>query len=105
MQGKSGAQILQTSAQYYAHTGSSATVYPVASTTRYRNTDGTGGKTTSSTYTWFTGTTQVQALVTTMPVIASATTVPASPTWTPLFTTPVAGSSGPATTSLPPLSG
>jgi len=71
-QGKSGTQILQTTAQYYAHTGGSATVYPVASNTRYRNTDGTGGETTSTTYTWFTGTTQVQSLVTTLPVISSA---------------------------------
>ncbi len=52
-QGQSGTPILQSSQEYIAHTASGyATVYPLASQTVYRNTDGTGGETTSYSYTW-----------------------------------------------------
>src|SRR5262249_47502810 len=55
-QGKSGTPLLQAGVQYIARFGSNATVYPVASSTRYRNTDGTGGETTSYAYTWYVAT-------------------------------------------------
>src|SRR5439155_9105377 len=69
--GSSGTAILQASAQYFAHTGG-ATIYPVATATVYRNTDGTGGETTSYAYTWYSGTTQVESMSVTKPVISSS---------------------------------
>ncbi len=52
-QGQSGTPILQSSQEYIAHTATGyATVYPLASQTVYRNTDGTGSETTSYSYTW-----------------------------------------------------
>ncbi len=47
-------------------------VYPVASETSYRNTDGTGAATTSFSYTWFTGTAQIQSETVSKPVISAA---------------------------------
>jgi hypothetical protein len=70
-QGKSGTPILQKTVQYFAHTGGSSTVYPMATSTVYRNTDGTGAETTSYSYTWYTGTTQQQSMTTTKPVIST----------------------------------
>src|SRR5262249_8002674 len=58
--------------QYFSRTGSSATVYPLANRTFYRNTDGTGGETTSYAYTWFTTATLPQSVTVTMPTISSA---------------------------------
>src|SRR5207302_8895905 len=54
--GTSGTPVLQASAQYFAHTAG-ATIYPVATVSVYRNTDGTGAETTSYAYTWYSGTT------------------------------------------------
>jgi hypothetical protein len=48
-----------------------ATIYPTASTTAYRNTDGTGAETTSYAYTFFTNTNQIQSMTVTKPVISS----------------------------------
>ena len=70
-QGKSGTPILQKAVQYFAHTGAS-TIFPVATTTVYRNTDGTGAETTSNSYTWYTGTTQMQSMAVSKPVISAA---------------------------------
>jgi hypothetical protein len=71
-QGKSGTPIMQKSVQYFGHTGGGATVYPVATETVYRNTDGTGGETTSSAYTWYSSSTQMQSMTLTKPVISAA---------------------------------
>jgi RHS repeat-associated protein len=71
-QGKSGAPILQASSQYFAHNVGGFTIYPVATSTVYRNTDGTGAETTSYSYTWFSGTTQMQSMTGTKPVISAA---------------------------------
>ena len=82
-QGELGSPILQDGAQYIAHNENNlpsptSTVYPVANTTVYRNTDGTGAETTSYTYTWFTSggprTNQIQSQTTTLPVISAAQT-------------------------------
>jgi YD repeat-containing protein len=52
-QGQSGSGILVSSQLYIAHSSTgSPTVYPIASATVYRNTNGTGGETTSYSYTW-----------------------------------------------------
>ena len=42
--GETGTSILQSTTQYFQHTGGGATVNPVATSTVYRNTDGTGGR-------------------------------------------------------------
>ena len=59
------------------HSGTSSIVYPVASQTVYRNTNGTGGETTSYSYTW--GTNDMPAVITTdAPVISSGENGPGS---------------------------
>jgi hypothetical protein len=70
--GELGTAVLQSTTQYYAHTGGGATVYPVATETRYRNTDGTGAQTTSYSYTWFANSTQMESLTVTQPVVSAA---------------------------------
>src|SRR5262249_19816931 len=60
------------SSQYFAHSGGGVAVYPVATSTAYRNADGTGAETTSYAYTWFTGTAQVQSVTVTRPVVSAA---------------------------------
>ena len=69
-QGDNSTPILQSSEDYFSRTGG-GTVYPVADSTVYRNTDGTGAETTSNAYTWFSGTTQMQSMTTSSPVISS----------------------------------
>ena len=71
-QGKSGTPILQQYVQYIAHTAAGDTVYPQATSTVYRNTDGSGAETTSYSYTWFSGTNQKQTMTVSLPVISSA---------------------------------
>jgi RHS repeat-associated protein len=69
--GEGGTAVLQRTTQYYSRTDTSITVYPVANVTRYRNTDGTGGQTTSFGYTFFTGTIQPQQITTTLPAVTT----------------------------------
>jgi RHS repeat-associated protein len=69
-QGETGTAIEVSSQQYIAH-GMSPTVYPIASQTEYRNTDGTGGETTSYSYTWGTGNIP-QSITTTLPLIGTS---------------------------------
>src|SRR5262249_55489705 len=69
--GELGTAVKQSNQQYFAQTGAS-TIYPVANRSVYRNTDGTGAETTSNSYTWFTGTTQMQSVTVSLPVISSA---------------------------------
>src|SRR5262249_59759299 len=52
--------------------GSGTTIYPVATSTIYRNTDGTGGETTSIAYTWFASSTLPQSVTVTKPVVTAA---------------------------------
>ena len=71
-EGQLGTPVLQETEQYYAVSGSGTTVYPEATVTVYRNSDGTGAETTAYSYTWFSGTVQEQSLITTLPVISTA---------------------------------
>ena len=68
--------------QYYAHTfgpsGSTVTTYPLASATRYRNTDGTGLETTNYSYTWYSGGARPEQVVTTHPTATTAQNGPNS---------------------------
>jgi RHS repeat-associated protein len=70
-QGQSGALILQNSVQYFSQTAGGITIYPLANSTVYRNTDGTGPETTSYTSTFFSGTNQIQSIAISLPVISS----------------------------------
>jgi YD repeat-containing protein len=70
-QGQQGTAILTGSQQYYLQTANSVSVYPIATETVCRNTNGTGGETTSYSYTFFTGTVQVQSVTTTYPTVTS----------------------------------
>ncbi len=70
-QGELGTAIKTSAQQYYSQTANSMTIYLVANTTKYRNTDGTGAETTGITYTFFSGTNQIQSVTTTLPVISS----------------------------------
>jgi RHS repeat-associated protein len=71
-QGQQGTAILQSQTQYFQQTAGGATVNPLATSTVYRNADGTGAETTSYAYTWFSGTTQVQSMTVSQPVISAA---------------------------------
>ncbi|MGH3579502.1 MAG: hypothetical protein ACRDU0_18360, partial [Mycobacterium sp.] len=71
-QGELGTSLLQETWQYFAHSASGTTIAPVATDTVYRNTDGTGGQTTSYAYTWFSGTAQVQSVTVTLPTVTTA---------------------------------
>ncbi|HEX7900564.1 MAG TPA: RHS repeat-associated core domain-containing protein [Planctomycetota bacterium] len=80
--GKSGSLVKQEQTQYFAHASSVAfayshTVYPIANRARYRNTDGTGGQTTSFAYTWFvppssSESNKIEAKTTTYPIVTTA---------------------------------
>src|SRR5262249_7179708 len=77
-QGSGGTTILQSATQYFSQTGGGATIYPTANTTVYRNTDGTGGETTSHSYTWFSNSTQMQSMTVTKPTISASQNGPGS---------------------------
>src|SRR5262249_28987667 len=63
---------------YFAHNSGSATVYPVGSSTVYRNADGTGGETTSTSYTWGSSSTHIVSAAVSLPVISSSQNGPGS---------------------------
>jgi YD repeat-containing protein len=71
-QGQLGTAILQAGAQYFLHAGGSGYMSPRATSTVYRNTDGTGTETTSSSYAWYSGTAQAQSITVSLPVIAAS---------------------------------
>src|SRR5260370_15039144 len=71
-QGETGTAITLNSTQYFLHTANSISVAPVANYTAYAQTNGGGGRTTSYSYTWFSGTTQMQSEQVTAPVISSS---------------------------------
>jgi hypothetical protein len=61
-QGSSGTPIEQDSTTYFANTDSSGnTIYPAATSTVYRNTDGTGAETTSYSYVYYNGSNQEES--------------------------------------------
>jgi YD repeat-containing protein len=69
-----GSAILRESWQYLTHGSGSTEIYPQATDTVYRNTDGTGGETTSASYTWSTAGADdlVQSVTTTLPTVTQA---------------------------------
>ncbi|MCI0738944.1 MAG: hypothetical protein L0Y72_07860, partial [Gemmataceae bacterium] len=81
--GETGAAILQDSATYFARTLSFGTEFDVtfgvpASSTVYRNVDGSGAQTTSNAYTWLTGKMAVASLTVTLPTVSSGQNGPGS---------------------------
>src|SRR5262249_17613202 len=55
------------------------TFYPVASTTVYRNADGTGAETTQYAYTYYPDTVRMQSMTVTKPTISAAQNGPGTP--------------------------
>jgi YD repeat-containing protein len=70
-QGQTGTLIPQETWQYFAHAYNGQTIAPVATDTVYRNSDGNGTETTSATYTWYSGTAQIQSETDSAPLITS----------------------------------
>jgi RHS repeat-associated protein len=69
--GQLGTPILQESMQYFTHTANNITVHPTATDTVYRYDNGTGAETTSYSYTYYAGATQMESMTTTLPVISA----------------------------------
>ena len=67
---------------------------PGGEPTLYRNTDGTGGQTTSYAYTWFSGTIQPESVTTTLPTVTTAQNGPNSANRQSSCRTSAAGRSG-----------
>jgi RHS repeat-associated protein len=79
MQGETATPITVGAEQYYTHGGMmSPTVYPLANQTAYRNTNGTGGETTSYSYTWPMSGSLPQSVAVSRPVISSGQNGPGS---------------------------
>ena len=70
-QGETGTAILQDAVDYIQRTAGSTTIFVAANNIVYRNDDGTGGQTTSFAYTWTTGTTHVESMTVSNPVVSS----------------------------------
>jgi len=71
-QGEEGTAIPQETRQYISRTnGSSVTIYPVATDEVYTGAGGSGGETTSTSYSWFSGTDQPQTETVTLPSITT----------------------------------
>jgi YD repeat-containing protein len=70
--GETGTAVPQEVLSYLSNTAGGATVYQVASSTVYRNDNGTGGETTSAAYTYYSGTNQIESVTTTLPTITTA---------------------------------
>ena len=63
--------MLLNSQTYIAHSAGPDTIYPEASYTEYANPNGTGGRMTSFTYTWYPSTLQMLSKTTTLPRVAA----------------------------------
>jgi RHS repeat-associated protein len=70
--GEQGTPVLQETKQYYARTAAGRTIYPVATDTVYRNSDGTGAQTTSYGYTWHTDTVRAESVTESLPIVTAA---------------------------------
>jgi RHS repeat-associated protein len=70
--GQTGTPIPQETFAYISNTAAGNTVYELATGTKYRNTDGTGGTTTNYSYTYQPGTNQIASVTTTYPTITAA---------------------------------
>ncbi len=71
-EGATGTEIKLKKYEYTSQTANSITVYPVSKITVYRNDNGTGAIETSFSYSWHSGTLQMEERVTTLPVISTA---------------------------------
>lgn len=71
-EGSNGTPILQKSWTYTSHSAGGNTIYPQATETVYRNDDGTGEIVTSFSYTFYSGTLQMQQITTTLPVVPAS---------------------------------
>ncbi len=78
--GTGGTAIPQGDVTYIGRTANSQTRYHVASSTQYRNTNGTGGQTTSYAYTWQGSTAHIASVTTTLPTVTTAQNGPNSAT-------------------------
>jgi hypothetical protein len=88
-QGQGGTPLLLSAEQYYQRSGSEGTIYPTATQTAYRNSDDTGGETTSYSYTWQGGTDREQSVAVSAPVASSGENGPGTAdvrggVWSPL---------------------
>jgi RHS repeat-associated protein len=77
-QGELGTAILQSAVQYFTHTAGGVTIGPLATSTVYRNTNGTGGEMTSYSYSWSGSTNGVLSLTVTAPTVTSGENGPGS---------------------------
>jgi hypothetical protein len=77
--GELGTPVPQSTMQYFLHAVNSLKVAPVASSTVYRNADGTGAEVTTDAYTWFPNTVQAQSLTVTAPIITASQNGPGTP--------------------------
>jgi RHS repeat-associated protein len=84
-QGELGTAILQNSVQYVTHTAGGVTIAPVATGTVYRNTDGSGGEMTSTSYTWSGSSNGVQSRAVTLPTVTTSENGPGTPDTTTTF--------------------
>ncbi|MCO6458897.1 MAG: hypothetical protein J5I93_26615 [Pirellulaceae bacterium] len=71
-QGSGGTAIKLKAFEYVARTAGLASVHPVSKETVYRNSDGTGAIDTTYSYSWYTGTVQMEERVTSLPAIPTA---------------------------------
>jgi hypothetical protein len=70
-QGSEGTPVVLEAMTYYARTGNS-TIYPLASDTVYGNADGTDPRTTTYSYTWYSGTDQMLTETMASPIVSAA---------------------------------
>ncbi|MEM1026511.1 MAG: LamG-like jellyroll fold domain-containing protein [Planctomycetota bacterium] len=70
--GELGTEVKLSEQDYYERTAGVASIAPQASSTVYRNDDGTGAQTTLQSYTWFSGTVQPETVTTTLPAVTTA---------------------------------
>lgn len=71
-EGQDGTPIKTHEWEYTEHSANNTTIYPVSKETVYRNTDGTGAIETQYSYTFHSGTTQVEKKTTTLPAIPTS---------------------------------
>ncbi len=77
-QGETGTSVPQLAVDYFKRTVSSVNFYFTADSTKYRNTGGTGGQTTSYAYTWQGSTAQPDQITVTKPTVTTAQNGPNS---------------------------
>lgn len=69
--GESGTAIVQDQVKYTRRIANNITIYPLAESTVYANTDGSGARTTAYDYSWFTGTLRPSQIITSYPTITT----------------------------------